>query len=71
MVMSKQDYDQQLDESKKGLVAAIKELEEFSKTFSSGLSNSEMELKLKSKIQLDSADKAMKDDKSDDEEDYT
>ena len=37
--MQKQEYDQKIEETKKSLISAIKELDEFSKNFSSGMSN--------------------------------
>jgi hypothetical protein len=42
-MLTKQDYDLKLEESKKALVSSIKELEEFSKNFNSGMSNNEIE----------------------------
>ncbi len=42
-MLMKQDYDLKLEESKKSMVSSIKELEEFSKNFSSGMSNNEIE----------------------------
>lgn len=45
-MLQKQDYNLKLEESKKAMVSSIKELEEsiwFSKNFSSGMSNNEIE----------------------------